>query len=447
MDKRTDTPIEKAKLPEKVASEWHRFYGGKIEVLPKCVIRNLDDFSVWYTPGVAKPCEEIVEDPDKAYDYTNKWNTVAVVSDGTRVLGLGDIGPLAALPVMEGKALLFKYLGGVDAFPVVLNEKDPDKFIEIVKAISPSFGGINLEDISNPKCFYILDRLREELDIPVWHDDQQGTATATLAALLGALKVVGKKIEDVHIAIIGVGAANIATIRLLTAAGADPKKMYVVDSKGILHPGRKDIEEKKDKNPYKWKYCLETNGEGRTGGMAEAIKGCDVLIAASKPGPGVIKKEWIATMNDDAIVFLEANPIPEMWPWEAKEAGARIVGTGRSDFPNQVNNSLVFPAVFRGVLDVRVRTITDEMAIAAAKALVKCAERKGLSEDYVIPHMTDEGVFPEVATATALKAIEQGVARLKLSREEIYGRAESIINSTQKKIRMLMELGFIQPPP
>jgi len=447
MDEKTNDLIEKAKLPEKLAPEWHRFYGGKIEVLPKCVIRNLDDFSVWYTPGVAKPCEEIVEDPDKAYDYTNKWNTVAVVSDGTRVLGLGDIGPLAALPVMEGKALLFKYLGGVDAFPVVLNEKDPDKFIEIVKAISPSFGGINLEDISNPKCFYILDRLREELDIPVWHDDQQGTATATLAGLLGALKVVGKKIEDIHIAIIGVGAANIATIRLLTAAGADPKKMYVVDSKGILHPGRKDIEEKKDVNPYKWKYCLETNGEGRTGGMAEAIKGCDVLIAASKPGPGVIKKEWIATMNDDAIVFLEANPIPEMWPWEAKEAGARIVGTGRSDFPNQVNNSLVFPAVFRGVLDVRAKTITDEMAIAAAEALVKCAERKGLSEDYVIPHMTDEGVFPEVATATALKAIEQGVARLKLSREEIYERAESIINSTQKKIKTLMDLGFIPPPP
>jgi len=439
--------LEKARLPEKISSSWHEHYRGKIEVLPKCVIRNLGDFSVWYTPGVAKPCLEIADDPDKVYDYTNKWNTVAIVSDGTRVLGLGNIGPKAALPVMEGKALLFKYLGGVDAFPVVVDASDPDKLIEIVKAISPSFGGINLEDISKPKCFYILDRLREELDIPVWHDDQQGTATATLAATLGALEVVGKKLKDVRIAVIGVGAANVAGVRLLIAAGANPKNIYIADSKGLLHPGRSDIEAQKDDDPYKWRYCLETNGEGRTGGMAEAIEGCDVLIAASKPGPGVIKKEWVEKMNDDAIVFLEANPIPEMWPWEAKEAGARIIGTGRSDFPNQVNNSLVFPAVFRGVLTVRAKTITDEMAIAAARALVRYAERKGLSEDYIIPHMTEREVFPEVATATAMKAIEQGLARLKLSEEEIYDEADRIIRSTQEKIKMLMDTGFIDDPP
>ncbi len=390
---------------------------------------------------------EIVDDPNKVYEYTNKWNTVAIVSDGSRTLGLGNIGAIAALPVMEGKALLFKYLGGVDAFPIVISEQDPDRMVEIVKAISPSFGGINLEDISTPKCFYVLERLQQELDIPVWHDDQQGTATATLAALFNALKLVGKDLSDVRIAIIGAGAANIATVRLLKAAGADMRKMYVVDSRGILHRDRKDLEEKKNQNPYKWQLCLETNGECRKGGIAEALRGVDVVIAASKPGPGVIKKEWIAEMNDDAIVFAEANPTPEIWPWEAKEAGARVVGTGRSDFPNQINNSLVFPAVFRGVLCVRARKIVDDMCIAAAKALAEYAERKGISEDYVIPKMTESNVFPEVATAVAMKAIELGLARIKFSEEEVFEKVESIIVSTQEKIRTLFELGFISPPP
>lgn len=442
-----DSLIEKAKLPGKIAPLWHKFYKGKIEVLPKCAIRDLDDFSIWYTPGVAAPCREIAEDKDKVYEYTSKWNTVAIVSDGSRTLGLGNIGAHAALPVMEGKALLFKYLGGVDAFPIVLAEQDLDKIIEIIKAISPSFGGINLEDISTPKCFYVLERLQKELNIPVWHDDQQGTATATLAALYNALKIVGKKLSEVKIAIIGAGAANIATYRLLKAAGVDPKKIFVVDSKGILHKGRKDLEAKKDENPYKWQLCLETNGEERTGGIAEAMKGVDVVIAASTPGPGVIKGEWVAEMNDDAIVFAEANPVPEIWPWEAKEAGARIVGTGRSDFPNQINNSLVFPAVFRGVFTVRAREITDEMCIAAAKALAAFAERKGIHEDYIIPKMTESEVYPEVATAVALKAIEQGLARLKLSEEEIYEKARQMITTTQEKIRALQELGFISPPP
>ncbi len=439
--------VEKAKKPEKIAPEWHRFYHGKIEVIPKCAVRGLEDFSVWYTPGVAAPCLEIAEDEEKVYEYTSKWNTVAIVSDGSRTLGLGNIGPLAALPVMEGKALLFKYLGGVDAFPLVIAEQDPDRIVEIIKAVSPSFGGINLEDISTPKCFYVLEKLQNELEIPVWHDDQQGTATATLAALYNALKLVGKELSEVKIAIIGAGAANIATVRLLKAAGADPKKMFVVDSKGILHKGRKDLEERKDQNPYKWQLCLETNGEGRTGGIAEAMRGVDVVIAASKPGPGVIKKEWVAEMNDDAIVFAEANPVPEIWPWEAREAGARIVGTGRSDFPNQINNSLVFPAVFRGVFCVRARKITDEMCIAAAKALAAFAERKGIHEDYIIPKMTESDVFPEVATAVAMKAIEQGLARLQLSEEEIYERSKEMILKTQEKIRVLLELGFISPPP
>jgi len=439
--------IFEEKGEEKTPLKWHSYYKGKIEILPKCPIRGLDDFSIWYTPGVAEVCNEIANSPDRVYDYTNKWNTIAIVTDGSRTLGLGNIGAKAALPVMEGKALLFKYLGAVDAFPLVISEQHPEKIIEIVKAVSPSFGGINLEDISTPKCFYILERLQNELDIPVWHDDQQGTATATLAALINALKIVGKSIEDVKIAIVGVGAANVATIRLLKAAGADPKKMFVVDSKGLLHPERVDLEKKKDINPHKWRICLETNGERRKGRIEEAIKGTDVLIAASKPGPDVIKKEWIAQMNEDAIVFALANPIPEIWPWEAKDAGARIVGTGRSDFPNQVNNSLVFPGVFRGALTVRASRITDDMCLAAAHALADFAEKNGLDEDYIIPKMTEKEVFSEVATAVGVKAIELGLARVKMREEEIYEVAELMISTTQKKIKKLYELGFIREPP
>ncbi len=438
---------EKAKLPGKKAMKWHPFYRGKIEVIPKCSIASFDDFGVWYTPGVAEPCKDIHKNPDKVFEHTNKWNYVAVASDGTRVLGLGDIGPLAGLPVMEGKALLFKYLGGVDAFPLMIDTKDPDKFIEVVKMVAPTFGGINLEDISSPKCFYILDRLREELDIPVWHDDQQGTAAITLAGVINALKIVGKKLSEATFSIIGAGAANICLIRTLIKAGVPPKNIIAVDSKGILHPNRPDIEELKKKNPYKYNIAMTTNGEGRTGGIPEAIKETDVCIAASKPGPGTIKKEWVAQMNDDAIVFAEANPIPEIWPWEAKEAGVRIFGTGRSDFPNQVNNSLGFPGIFRGTLDVRARTITDEMHIAAAYAIAEVAEQKGLREDYVVPTMDDWEVFPHEATAVAMKAIEQGVARIKPSRQEIYEHALEIIKEAREKTQFLMKHGFIKPPP
>ncbi len=438
---------EKAKIPGRKALKWHPFYKGKVEVMPKCAITSFDDFGVWYTPGVAEPCKEIAKDPEKVFEHTNKWNYVAVASDGTRVLGLGDIGPLAGLPVMEGKALLFKYLGGVDAFPIMIDTKDPDEFIQAVKWIAPTFGGINLEDIASPKCFYILDRLREELDIPVWHDDQQGTAAITLAGIINGLKIVGKKLNEVLYAIIGVGAANTCLIRTLIKAGVPPRNIIAVDSKGILHPNREDIEELKEKNPYKYKIAMETNGEGRTGGIAEALKGADVCVAASKPGPGTIKKEWAAQMNDDAIMFAEANPIPEIWPWEAKEAGIRIFGTGRSDFPNQVNNSLGFPGIFRGTLDVRARTITDEMHIAAAYAIAEVAEQKGLREDYIVPTMDDWEVFPHEATAVAMKAIEQGVARIKLSRNEIYENALAIIKEAREKTKTLMKAGLIKPPP
>jgi malate dehydrogenase (oxaloacetate-decarboxylating) len=435
--------LDKAKKPAKDAMKMHPYYQGKIEIVPKCCIRDFNDFAIWYTPGVAEPCREIQRDPDSAYRHTNRANMVGIVTDGTRVLGLGDIGPLAALPVMEGKALLFKYLGGVDAFPICLDTKDPDELIKTVKYLCPTFGGINLEDIENPKCFYILERLRSEASVPVWHDDQQGTAAVTLAGLINALKVVKKGIGDVKIALIGVGAANVCIARMLFKAGADPKKMMIVDSKGILSKSRDDI----DANVYrqKWELSQITNEEGRNGDMAAAIAGQDVLIALSQSGPDVIQKDWIARMADNAVVFVCANPIPEIWPWEAKEAGARIVATGRSDFPNQVNNSIGFPAIFRGTLDVMAHVITDEMCIAAATELARCAEDKGLREDYLLPTMDEWEVFPREAVAVAKKAIEQGVARLKLSEKDLFTMAEEKIKRARDEVGLFMEQGIIKP--
>jgi malate dehydrogenase (oxaloacetate-decarboxylating) len=434
--------LEKAKKPAQDAMKMHPYYKGKIEIVPKCVIRDINDFAIWYTPGVAEPCKEINKNPDLGYEYTNRANTVGIVTDGTRVLGLGDIGPLAGLPVMEGKALLFKYLGGVDAFPICLDTKDPEEFIRTVKLLTPSFGGINLEDIENPKCFYILEKLRAEMTIPVWHDDQQGTAAVTVAGLINALKVVKKKMEDARITMIGIGAANVCIVRMLIKAGADPKKMIVVDSKGILNRKRDDI---KATHKEKLEFCRTTNAENRDGGMAEAMKGQDVVIALSKSGPDTIQKEWISAMADNAVVFVCANPIPEIWPWEAKEAGARVVATGRSDFPNQVNNSVGFPAIFRGTLDVRATTITDEMCIAAAVELAKCAEDKGLREDYLLPTMDEWEVFPREAVAVAKKAMEQGVARLKFSEKELFQMAEFKIKRARDEVAILMEKGIIEP--
>ena len=434
--------IEKAKKPAMDAMKMHPFYKGKIEIVPKCVIRDINDFAIWYTPGVAEPCMEIHKNPDMVFEYTNKANMVGIVTDGTRVLGLGDIGPMAGLPVMEGKALLFKYLGGVDAFPICLDTKDPDEIIKTVKYISPGFGGINLEDIENPKCFYILEKLRAEASIPVWHDDQQGTAAVTLAGLINALKIVDKKLQDVKITMIGIGAANVCITKMIIKAGADPKKFIVVDSKGILNRKRDDI---KPTHKEKMELCQITNSENRVGDIEEAIKGQDVLIALSQPGPDTIKKEWIAQMADNAIVFVCANPIPEIWPWEAKEAGARIVATGRSDFPNQVNNSVGFPAIFRGTLDVMARTITDEMCIAAAYELAKCAEDRGLHEDHLLPTMDEWEVFPREAVAVAKKAIEQGVARLKLSEKELFNMAETKIRRAREQVGLMMEKGIIAP--
>jgi len=436
--------LARAKKPGQDALRLHPFYRGKIEVVPKARIRDFNDFAIWYTPGVAEPCKDIQKNPEKVFEHTNKGNFVAVISDGTRILGLGDIGPEAGLPVMEGKALLFKYLGGVDAFPIMLRTKDPHEFIRTVKILEPTFGGINLEDIAQPKCFYILDTLRKEMNIPVWHDDQQGTAAVILAGLINALKIVGKKMSEAKIVFVGAGAANIAGARIIMKAGAKPENIIMVDSKGILRKDREDIHELEQKSHEKWCMAMNTNPEKRRGGIPEALEGADVLIAASKPGPGTIKPEWIKKMAKDAIVFAEANPVPEIWPWEAKEAGARIVATGRSDFPNQVNNSLGFPGIFRGALDVMAKTITDEMCIEAAKELAKVAEDNGLHEDYIIPNMDQWEVFPREAVAVGMKAIEQGVARRTVSREELYKEAEEKIKRARDEVKVLMKEGFIK---
>jgi malate dehydrogenase (oxaloacetate-decarboxylating) len=441
--------LAKAKKPAEDAMRMHPFYRGKVQTAPKCVVRDFNDFAIWYTPGVAAPCRAIHEDEELAYEHTNKGNMVAVVSDGTRVLGLGDIGPVAGLPVMEGKALLFKYLGGVDAVPICLDTKDPYRIILAVKWIQPSFGGINLEDISQPKCFRVLDMLRTDPDvnIPVWHDDQQGTATVMLAGVINALKVVGKRIEDAKVALIGVGAANVATLRLMLAHGVQFGNVVACDSKGILHPEREDIARRKIEFVDKWRICQNSNAEGRRGGPAEAMRGADLCVAFSKPGPGTILPEWVQGMAESAIIFPCANPIPEIWPWEAKEAGARIVGTGRSDFPNQTNNSLGFPGIFRGVLDVRATTITDEMAIAAAEELARCAEERGLDEDHILPTMDNWEVFPREAAAVGMKAQEQGLARLSFSHEELLSKAKATIRGAQDMTRFLMEKELIPPVP
>ena len=441
-----DQLLAKAAKPSADAMILHPFYRGKVETTLKCCVRDFNDFAIWYTPGVAAPCRAIAADPEKVYDYTNKWNTVAVVSDGTRVLGLGDIGPKAGLPVMEGKALLYKYLGGVDGVPIMLDTKDPDQIINTVLMLQPGWGGVNLEDISQPKCFRILDTLREKAEIPVWHDDQQGTATVTLAGLINALKVVGKKMSEVHIAFIGSGASNVACSRLIFGWGADPAKCFMVDSKGILGKHRRDLEMRKAEYVDKWHLCQVTNAEGREGDIGEAMKGVDVVIALSRSGPGVIQPEWVKTMTKDAILFACANPVPEIWPWEAKEAGARIVATGRSDFPNQVNNSLGFPGIFRGALDVRARTITDNMCFAAAEALAKQIGDR-LDEEHILPTMDDWEVFPREAAAVAMKAQEQGVARLTMSYEELYEHARTVIKRSRDLTQMMMNEGYIAEAP
>lgn len=439
--------LRQASKPEAEALSLHPFYKGKIQTLPKCAIRNLADFSIWYSPGVAAPCKAIVREPELVYEYTNKGNTVAVVSDGTRVLGLGDIGPSAALPVMEGKALLFKFLGGVDAVPLCLQCADTEQFIQVVKSLEPSFGGINLEDIAQPKCFRILERLRSEMQIPVWHDDQQGTAVVTLAALLNAFEVVGKDIANARIVLLGIGAANTATYRLLKAYGLDPGQIVACDSEGTLHPDRDDIARTQIDFPDKWQICRESNSNRVRGSVAHSLKGADACLAFSKPDPTILRPDWIRTMAREPIVFACANPIPEIWPWDAHAAGATIVATARGDFPNQVNNSLCFPAMFRAVLDVRASSITDEMALAAARSIADFARRRGIDAASIVPRMDEWDLYPEVATAVALAAQSCGVTRLDLGQKEVYRRADEAIRNARAATKVLMREGVIATPP
>jgi len=368
-----------------------------------------------------------------------------VVSDCTRVLGLGDIGPKAGYPVMEGKCLLFKYLGGVDAVPICLDTKDPDEIIQAVKWLQPSFAGINLEDISSPKCFYILDELRKKAEIPVWHDDQQGTATVVLAGLVNALKIAEKSLDRVIIAQLGVGGAGAAVNRVLIKAGVPAGNIRVVDlvdGEPAVLTNDLDLEKL---FPYRGERLNKTNADKVRGGIPEALKGADVMISFTRPGPGVVKPEWVKGMAEDAIVFAMANPIPEIWPWEAKEAGAKIVATGRSDFPNQVNNSMGFPAIFRGVLDVGAKTITDDMCIVAAESLAKYAEERGISEDDIAARMDEPEAYIREAVAVGMEAQKEGIASITISKEELRKKAESMIMSAKETHDALVKAGCIAP--
>ncbi len=429
------------------AVELSAFYQGKIETVPKVPVRSLDDFALWYTPGVAEVSRAIHAHPDLSFSLTGRWNTVAIVTDGSRVLGLGDIGPRAALPVMEGKALLFKFLGGVDAIPIPIQVSSPDQFIATVEALAPAFGGINLEDIASPKCFGILEGLSKRLSIPVWHDDQLGTAAATVAGLLNALELTHRSVEEVRTVLLGAGAANLVTARLLLALGHDPHRLTLVDQRGILQAERDDVDELMVRNPWKYRLALKTNGGGRSGDLAHALDGADVLLAASTPDPDTVTPAYVRSMAAAPIVFALANPVPEIWPDVARSAGAAIVATGRSDFPNQVNNSLVFPAVFRGVLDARARSIPDEVVLVAARELAAGAKRRGLTPHHLLPTMQESEVFPEVAAAVGDAAVRLGIARTKLSHDEFLERARTLMGRSAKLVRALARARLTPPMP
>ena len=381
----------------------HYEWRGKLEITPRAAVDSSEALSLAYTPGVAEPCLEIQKDVDKSYELTRRWNTVAVVTDGTAVLGLGDIGPEAGMPVMEGKCVLFKAFGGVDAIPLCIRSKDVDDIVNTVALLAGSFGGVNLEDIAAPRCFEIEKKLKERCDIPIFHDDQHGTAVITLAGLMNALKVVGKKMENIRIVVNGAGAAAIAISKLLVSAGAG--NIILCDRKGAIYKGRTD-----HMNPVKEEMAEITNKHGEEGSLSEVIKGADVFIGVS--AAGVLNAEMVSTMAEDAIIFACANPVPEIFPDEAKKGGAKVVATGRSDYPNQVNNVLAFPAIFRGALDCRASDINDEMKIAAAEALAGLISDGELSADYILPKAFDPRVKDAVAKAVMEAAKRSGVARI-----------------------------------
>jgi len=441
----------KTQFFKNLSAQAHRFYGGKIQTIPKCGLFGLSWFNVWYTPGVSKISTAIRDDNDTSFSLSNRGNLVAVVSDSTRVLGDGDCTPSGGLGVMEGKAMLMKYLGGVDAVALCIDSKgedgknNPDKIIEFVKMVQYSFGAVNLEDISQPNCFKVLDELRESCHIPVWHDDAQGTACVTLAGLINALKLAGKKLNEAKIVLFGAGASNTTIARLILTDGGDPAKMIIFDTKGSLHSGREDI--KNDKRNYrKWELCEKTNPL-RILDMDEAMKGADVLVALSTPGPDTIRREWIRVMAEKSIVFACANPVPEIWPYAAKEEGAFIVATGRGDFPNQVNNSVCFPGILKGALLVRARKITDGMAIRCAHSIAEFSEKRGIHKENIIANMDETEVFAVEAADVAMQAIKEGAARLNLSWDEVYNQAKADITAARSLVEDMKKSGHIRDFP
>jgi malate dehydrogenase (oxaloacetate-decarboxylating) len=449
------TPEQKARAQtlflKKLSVKAHAFYGGKMQTVPKAGLYGFNWFNVWYTPGVSKVSTSIRDDNDQSFSLSNRGNLVAVVSDSTRVLGDGDCSPPGGLGVMEGKAFLMKYLGGVDSIALCIDSRDkdgkhdPNKIIEFVKMLQPSVGAVNLEDISQPNCFKVLDELREACDIPVWHDDAQGTASVTLAGLLNALHLAGKKLSEAKIVLLGAGASNTTIARLILADGGSGANMVLFDTKGSLNKNRKDIEA--DPRHYrKWELCRTTN-PGCVATEAEALKGADVLIALSTPGPDTVKREWVRAMAPKSIVFACANPVPEIWPYAAKEEGAFIVATGRGDFPNQVNNSVCFPGILKGALSVRARKITDGMAIRCAHSLADFAKARGITPDSIVATMEETEVFAHEAADVAMQAIKEGVARVEKTWQEVYDNAMTEIAAARKVVKDLMALGHIKEPP
>ncbi|WP_342048198.1 NAD(P)-dependent malic enzyme [Bacillus sp. OTU530] len=404
------------------ALQMHKENQGKLGVYSKVPVHDANDLSLAYSPGVAEPCLDIHKDESKVYDYTMKGNLVAVVSDGTAVLGLGNIGPKAAMPVMEGKALLFKSFADVDAFPICLDTTDPDKIVEVVKLLEPTFGGVNLEDIAAPQCFEIEDRLRKVCDIPIFHDDQHGTAIVTAAGLINALKLANKKIEEIRVVANGAGAAGVAIVKLLLHMGV--KDVILCDTKGIIYEGRPV-----GMNKFKEEMARITNKEQKKGTLADALVGADVFVGVS--AAGAVTKEMVRSMNQNSIIFAMANPVPEIMPEEAKEAGALVVGTGRSDFPNQVNNVLAFPGIFRGALDVHAKEINEEMKLAAVYAIAELIADEDLHTDYVIPDPFDRRVAAHVAAAVANAAMKTGVSQKYVDVEEIKNRLLALVEEKQ----------------
>lgn len=462
------TPAEVARAQtvflKRLALAAHEFYGGKMTTVPKAGIYGFGWFGVWYTPGVSAISTAIRDNRMASYRLSNRSNLVAVVSDSTRVLGDGDCTPCGGLGVMEGKAFLMYYLGGIDAVALCINslpyegahrgdfdfkslgrhEHSADKIIDFVRMAAPSFGAVNLEDISQPNCFKVLDSL-QDCGIPVWHDDAQGTACVTLAGMLNAIKLAGKDWKKVKAVFFGAGASNATIVRLMLAEGLDPANVIAFDTKGGLHAGRDDIE--KDARFYrKWEICTRTNPQ-RVSNILDACKGADILCSLSTPGPDVVKKEWISSMADKAIVFTCANPVPEIYPHDAKDAGAFIVATGRSDFPNQVNNSMCFPGLLKGCLLVHASRVTDTMAIAAAHSLARVQQGRGLDADHIMPTMDDVEVFPREAADVAAQAMKDGVARHTMTPEEVFQAADHDIKQNREMLDILMEHGKIKEPP